>query len=81
MVELFTATCTQMTNFLQPYSPIISFSLICIHPLGRCSNKTRQAKLVWDVVMHWIYIEVWLTAKPFLFVSIENFICHQESNR
>ncbi|MEB3150709.1 MAG: hypothetical protein VKL60_17060, partial [Sphaerospermopsis sp.] len=45
----------------------------CIHPLGRCSHKTRQVKLLWDVVMHWIYSEVWLTTKPFLCVNIENF--------
>lgn len=30
-----------------------------------------MSKLIRDVVMHWIYIEVWLTAKPF-FISIEN---------
>ena len=29
-----------------------------------------MSKLIRDVVMHWIYIEVWLTAKPF-FISPE----------
>ncbi|WP_302480963.1 hypothetical protein [Nostoc sp. TCL240-02] len=27
-----------------------------------------MSKLIRDVVMHWIYIEVWLTAKPFLYL-------------
>jgi hypothetical protein len=29
-----------------------------------------MSKLIRDVVMHWIYIEVWFTAKPF-FISPE----------
>lgn len=29
-----------------------------------------MGKLIRDVVMHWIYIEVWFTAKPF-FISPE----------
>ncbi len=27
-----------------------------------------MSKLIRDVVMHWIYIEVWFTAKPFLYL-------------
>ncbi|MBD2736685.1 hypothetical protein H6H03_22805 [Nostoc paludosum FACHB-159] len=27
-----------------------------------------MSKLIRDVVMHWIYIEVWLTTKPFLYL-------------
>ncbi len=26
------------------------------------------SKLIRDVVMHWIYIEVWFTTKPFLYL-------------
>ncbi len=27
-----------------------------------------MSKLIRDVVMHWIYIEVWFTTKPFLYL-------------
>ncbi len=27
-----------------------------------------MSKLIRDVVMHWIYTKVWLTAKPFLYL-------------
>ncbi len=48
----------------------IRFEDICTHPIGRCPMNIIMSKLIRDVVMHWIYIEVWLTAKPF-FISPE----------
>lgn len=41
-----------------------------------------MSKLIRDVVMHWIYIEVWLTAKPFLYLlKIEDGVLEKRYSR
>lgn len=30
-----------------------------------------MSKLIRDVVMHWIYIEVWFTAKPYFYIYLK----------